>query len=165
MPPERIRRLTNIEEYDWNPSVYPTAEETINPIISLAKEFLEEGCAYSSIGISFPDVVIRDRILGGETPKTKGLRESAGDYEHEFAKITALNEKLEQLCTKDGNIRIINDSEKLYSHDGASIEDFTTGSSNTADYISVFDFKDNFTTIEKINFESTAQGQSYKIYD
>lgn len=58
----------------------------------------------------------------------------------------------------------INDSEKLYSHDGASIEDFTTGSSNTADYISVFDFKDNFTTIEKINFESTAQGQSYKIY-
>ena len=102
-------RLTNIKEYDWNPSVYRTAEETINPIISLAKEFLKEGCAYSSIGISFPDVVIRDRILGGETPKTKGLRESAGDYEHEFAKITALNEELNQLCTNGGNIRIIND--------------------------------------------------------
>lgn len=102
-------RLTNIKEYDWNPSAHRTAEETIDPIISLAREFLGEGRAYSSIGISFPDVVIRDRILGGETPKTKGLRECAGDYEHEFGKITALNEKLKQLCTKDGRIRIIND--------------------------------------------------------
>ena len=30
--------------------------------------------AFDSIGLSFPDVVIQDRILGGETPKTQGLR-------------------------------------------------------------------------------------------
>ncbi len=58
----------------------------------------------------------------------------------------------------------IKDSEKIYYHDGASIEEFSVGSSATVDYINVFDFEDNFTTIEKVNFESTAQGQSYKIY-
>ena len=43
---------------------------------------------FSGIGLSFPDVVISDRILGGETPKTKGMRENTAlDYETEFAKL------------------------------------------------------------------------------
>lgn len=46
---------------------------------------------FDAIGLCFPDVVIRNRIVGGETYKTRGMRENAAlDYEAQFAKITDL---------------------------------------------------------------------------
>ena len=43
------------------------------------------------VGLSYPDVVIKDKIVGGETSKTAGLRANPDiDYEQEFAKLTAL---------------------------------------------------------------------------
>lgn len=63
-----------------------------------------------AVGLSFPDVVIHDRIVGGETPKTRGMRNNpALDYEAEFSKITALNERLAALCRPGGRVRVIND--------------------------------------------------------
>lgn len=63
-----------------------------------------------SVGLSFPDVVLRDAILGGETPKTQGMRENAAlDYEQEFAKITQLAIVLESLCCAPGHVRVTND--------------------------------------------------------
>ena len=65
---------------------------------------------FDSIGLSFPDVVIRDRILGGETPKTSGLRRNPElNYETEFAKLNGLRERLLGLCTPEGRVRIAND--------------------------------------------------------
>lgn len=61
------------------------------------------------IGLSFPDVVIRNKIVGGETYKTKGVRENSADYESEFKRLTALNEKLGALCKDSRKVRIIND--------------------------------------------------------
>ena len=62
------------------------------------------------VGVSFPDVVIGDRILGGETPKTKGMRENpALDYEAEFGKVGALGERLKTLCRPGGCVRLTND--------------------------------------------------------
>lgn len=62
------------------------------------------------VGLSFPDIVIADRILGGETPKTGGMRRNtAVDYEAAFAKLSGLREALLALCRKDGRVRITND--------------------------------------------------------
>lgn len=65
---------------------------------------------FDAIGLSFPDVVIRNRIVGGETPKTRGLRDNPElDYEAEFAKITALNEALAAYVTEGGPVMCAND--------------------------------------------------------
>ena len=65
---------------------------------------------FSGIGLSFPDVVISDRILGGETPKTKGMRENTAlDYETEFAKLAAVGESMARYCMDGVKVRIIND--------------------------------------------------------
>ena len=65
---------------------------------------------FSGIGLSFPDVVINDRILGGETPKTKGMRENTVlDYETEFAKLAAVGESMARFCMDGIKVRIIND--------------------------------------------------------
>ncbi len=62
-----------------------------------------------AVGVSFPDIVLRDRIVGGETPKTDGVRRRAADYEAEFAKLGALRERLLPLCRGAGSCRICND--------------------------------------------------------
>ena len=62
------------------------------------------------VGLSFPDVVIRNAIVGGESPKTQGMRANAAlDYDAQFAKITALNTALEALCRAPGHVRATND--------------------------------------------------------
>lgn len=65
---------------------------------------------FDAIGLCFPDVVIRDRIVGGETPKTQGMRENAAlNYEAEFGKITGLAERLRAFARPGGAVRNIND--------------------------------------------------------
>lgn len=65
---------------------------------------------FDAIGLSFPDVVIQNRIVGGETPKTQGLRHnSALDYETQFAQITALNRALEAYTVPGGPVLCAND--------------------------------------------------------
>lgn len=65
---------------------------------------------FDGMGISFPDVVIRNRIVGGETYKTKGIRDNdAVDYETEFAKITGLYQDLAPYVSSIDNIWITND--------------------------------------------------------
>ena len=132
-------RLVCVKEYDWDPSSSPTAEGIIAPILlltrllaccaagitpvleqALAKNapdaFMAQAVAESRalpidvLGISFPDVVIRDRIVGGETPKTKGMRENrAIDYETAFAQLGRLPEQLRPLCREDAAIHMTND--------------------------------------------------------
>ena len=108
----RDGQLVGIKEYDWNPALSPTAEGIIRPICALIREAVDEsapGRLLDGLGISFPDVVIGNRIVGGETPKTQGMRLHASDYEAEFAKITALADHLAHLCTPGAPVRITND--------------------------------------------------------
>lgn len=132
-------RLICVKEYDWDPSSSPTAEGIIAPIVLLARllaccaagitpllaQALEKDAPdalmmravaespslpMDVLGISFPDVVIRDRIVGGETPKTKGMREnSAVDYETAFARLGDLPQQLCPLCREGAVIHITND--------------------------------------------------------
>ena len=65
---------------------------------------------FDSIGLCFPDVVIRNRIVGGETFKTRGMRENTAlDYEAQFAKITVLNDALAAYVTENGAVMNTND--------------------------------------------------------
>ena len=85
------------------------------------------------IGLSYPDIVIGDRILGGETPKTEGMRRNmALDYEREFHKLSGLKEELQKLCGPGGVVRITNDGnmaaftaamELAHSADAAALKD------------------------------------------
>ncbi|MBQ9460269.1 MAG: hypothetical protein IJU66_10110 [Oscillospiraceae bacterium] len=63
-----------------------------------------------AVGVSFPDIVLRDRIVGGETPKTDGLRRNPKvNYEEEFSLLGSLRERLLALCRRGGRCRIAND--------------------------------------------------------
>lgn len=65
---------------------------------------------FDAIGLSFPDVVIQNLIVGGETAKTRGMRENKNlDYEEQFAKISMLSEYMKEYVTKDGAIMNTND--------------------------------------------------------
>lgn len=132
-------RLICVKEYDWDPAASPVAEGLIDPIVLLTRlmaccaagmtprleQALEKNApdaemaqavAQSTalpldvLGISFPDVVIRDRIVGGESPKTKGMRENpAVDYETAFARLGGLAELLRPLCRDGAAVHMTND--------------------------------------------------------
>ncbi len=109
----RDGKLACVKVLDWNPALSGAAEEIVNPISELIRQAAAEaadGALLDGLGISFPDVVIRDRIVGGETPKTRGMRENTAlDYEREFAKLTELKAYLADLCKPGAQIRITND--------------------------------------------------------
>jgi len=102
-------KIETVDILDWNPAAYGTAEEIIAPIIEMLKK-AAGGRLYDGVGVSFPDVVIRNRIIGGETPKTKGMRENTAlDYEAEFAKLGRLDLRIKELCSENAAVKIIND--------------------------------------------------------
>ena len=106
--------LLYTEEYDWNPAASPTAEGIVEPILSMlrrARGRIEAaGGQLEAVGLSFPDIVIDDRIVGGETPKTKGMRENpALDYEAAFARLREIKGEILALCAPGGRCRICND--------------------------------------------------------
>ena len=66
--------------------------------------------SFDAIGLSFPDVVIDNRIVGGETYKTRGMRNNpALDYETEFAKIGRLRELLAAYTGSENRVLLTND--------------------------------------------------------
>lgn len=132
-------RLVCVKEYDWNPAASPVAEGITGPITLLVRlmaccaagmtpalwaaldkdagdEEMTRAVTQSAsvpldvLGISFPDVVIRDRIVGGESPKTKGMRENpAIDYETAFAGLGDLAALLRPYCRDGAGIHMTND--------------------------------------------------------
>ena len=112
-------RLICTGEYDWNPAASTTADGILLPIaeqVSLLRAKaaqtlgLSEPPLLDAVGVSFPDIVLGDRILGGETPKTDGLRRNTAlDYEQEFRKLSGLKALLLQQCRPDATVHIIND--------------------------------------------------------
>lgn len=86
---------------------FETMERGIKSMEQAAGETLRR---FDAIGLSFPDVVIRNLIVGGETHKTKGMRENKNlDYEEQFAKISVLCEDLKAFVTEGGAVMNTND--------------------------------------------------------
>ena len=108
----RDGELLDVRVLDWDPSKSPTAEGILRPLVAFIRGALDEatpGQKLDGMGVSFPDVVIGDRIVGGETPKTRGMREHAADYEAAFSKLTGLKDTLAALCVPGAPVHIIND--------------------------------------------------------
>lgn len=65
---------------------------------------------FDGIGLSFPDVIIDHQIVGGETTKTRGMRNNtAVDYEAEFRKLGGICQRLKDYTTENGAVRCCND--------------------------------------------------------
>ena len=63
-----------------------------------------------AIGVCFPDVVVRDKIVGGEVYKTRGIRDHLGPaYESEFRRLSSLDSALRAFVTPEGVVGIVND--------------------------------------------------------
>ena len=71
---------------------------------------LSEAFALDAIGVCFPDVVVRDKIVGGEVYKTRGMRDHLGAaYESEFHRLTGLDQALRAFVKPGGVVGIVND--------------------------------------------------------
>ena len=104
MPPELKKALEEAVKKDVPLSAIRETVETAERLYGTDRFPLD------GVGVSYPDIVIGDRILGGETPKTEGLRRNAAlDYEREFRKLSGLREGLLKLCGPGGTVRITND--------------------------------------------------------
>ncbi len=65
---------------------------------------------FDGIGMCFPDVVVRNKIVGGEVSKVKGARENDSlDFEEEFRKLSNLDQILHMHCKDDGVVNMTND--------------------------------------------------------
>ena len=73
---------------------------------------------FDGIGVNFPDVVIQNKIVGGETLKTRGIRDVSPDYEAEFTEIGGLADMLLAHCKPAGKVHMANDG-SLAAYAGA----------------------------------------------
>jgi hypothetical protein len=79
-------------------------------LAGLKAEGLDEPQRFDGIGLCFPDVVVQNKIVGGEVYKTRGIRNNPGlDYESDFAELTELDALLKAWVKPGGVVRIIND--------------------------------------------------------
>lgn len=79
--------------------------------VSYAEDMLGDQLkSFHAVGLCFPDVVIRNKVVGGEVPKTIGMRLNADrDFEAQFSLLTNLDDRLRELCKPGGAVMIIND--------------------------------------------------------
>ncbi|GKX28308.1 hypothetical protein SH1V18_07880 [Vallitalea longa] len=86
--------------YEFMKEVVEKVEKSVN------KDLVE----LDAIGVCFPDVVVKDKIVGGEVYKTRGIRNNSNiNYEEDFLKLTHLNKRLEEICKDGGAVKITND--------------------------------------------------------
>ncbi|MCL2819987.1 MAG: hypothetical protein FWD38_04050 [Oscillospiraceae bacterium] len=99
-------------EYDWNPASMTRVSEMTGAIEFVLSELCSKLGADNipdGIGIGFPDVIINNKIVGGETLKTRGMRKASADYEAEFAKLLDIDKLLLKYCKPNAVINKTND--------------------------------------------------------
>ena len=99
-------RLGNV--VDLSPALGKDAShETMAGSIRAVREKAGELKKFDGLALSFPDIIIHNRILGGETPKTAGIRaDKTADYESELISLSHLNDELLAVSEK---VSAIND--------------------------------------------------------
>lgn len=84
--------------------------EILAAITAAEKELGGKITGFDGIGLCFPDVVILNKIVGGEVFKTRGIRNNPGvEYEAEFRRLMNLDELLAEYCAPGGRVRMTND--------------------------------------------------------
>lgn len=85
-------------------------EQMASVLAELARNGVSASARFTAIGLCFPDVVVSDKIVGGEVYKTRGIRNNPEiDYEADFAQLTHLDTRLRASVIPGGAVRIIND--------------------------------------------------------
>ena len=85
------------------------SDEAMRSAADTCRTIYGEAPLLDGIGVCFPDVVIDDRIVGGETYKTRGIRNASADYEAEFRKLSSLQTLLLAQCKPHGKVHLAND--------------------------------------------------------
>jgi len=104
--------IISLKEFDWDPSSMTRIEQIIDGITNVVEEIcseLGESVKPDGIGVGFPDVVIENKIVGGETLKTRSIRLASPDYETEFARLFELDDVLRGYCKPGGIVNMTND--------------------------------------------------------
>ncbi|MCF8019530.1 MAG: hypothetical protein K9L62_08970 [Vallitaleaceae bacterium] len=80
-------------------------------VISKVEKYLHDDMVeIDAIGLCYPDVVVNNKVVGGECYKVRGIRNNAAiNFEKDFLNLTHLDTSLHQLIKKDGVVNIIND--------------------------------------------------------
>lgn len=82
----------------------------IEAAVRAGEALVSERFALDAIGLCFPDVVVRDKIVGGEVYKTRGIRDHLGAaYETEFRRLSGLDAALRALVKPGGIVGMVND--------------------------------------------------------
>ena len=110
-------KVIDYKEYDWFPASFRRSRQLVEPILQIVRLLQarlrlhrEEAPLFDGIGLCFPDVVVRNKIVGGEVYKTRGIRGNPElDYESDFAELTDLDTRLKAWVKPGGVVRIIND--------------------------------------------------------
>ena len=131
----RNGKLVHCEELNWAPASFSRVEQLTEPIMEAADRLMKEfgeGSKWDAIGVSWPDAIIRNMIVGGETTKTKGLRENKErDYEEQLAALSGLCGRLgaftkggdSVMCCNDGPMAAFTDAVEM----AAAGEDVSRG--------------------------------------
>ncbi len=85
------------------------SDEAMRSAADTCRAIYGEAPLLDGIGVCFPDVVIEDQIVGGETYKTRGIRNASADYEAEFVKLASLQKLLLSQCRPGGKVHLSND--------------------------------------------------------
>jgi hypothetical protein len=113
-------------------------EEDIRTALEKVEALLGPDVAgLDAMGLCFPDVVVRNKIVGGEVYKTRGIRNNPEiDYESDFAQITNLDRELSTFCRPGARFRNINDGPMAAFT--AALEGAVSGHRNVDDGIIAF---------------------------
>lgn len=85
-------------------------EDFIKNVVEEVENITGDSLKIDAIGLCFPDVVVKNKIVGGEVYKTRGIRNNKEiNYEEDFRQLTDLDKKLERHIKKGGTLKIIND--------------------------------------------------------
>ncbi len=87
------------------------SDEFILDTIARVEGFLDHiHIDIDAIGLCFPDVVVKNKVVGGEVYKTRGIRNNPDiNYESDFKLLTDLNERLGECLKEGGVVEICND--------------------------------------------------------
>ena len=106
-------KLLHCEELNWAPASISCVEDLTAPVLDAAERLMKQfggGRKWDGIGLSWPDAIIHNMIVGGETTKTKGLRENKDrDYETQLAELTALCARLGEFTNGENAVQCCND--------------------------------------------------------
>ena len=111
-----IHRLPVAEQLSYLPIIVRAMDKDAsdaameNVLRELARAGLDTDARLDAIGLCFPDVVVKNKIVGGEVYKTRGIRNNPEiDYDTDFEQLTHLDDRLRASVAEAGAVRIIND--------------------------------------------------------